>query len=224
MKPEQLRSSAAGLRDHGHEYHGAACDMEEAADRIASLEAEVTTLRVQLTAAQSLRLGRAPTVEEVKKHGVGVGRWLVHFAGDAADRWHEVCFRPCEDEDAQPTDFMIDEVGWTDIAVDYDDSIPLDNAGQPCPCGGWGGEVSPTKSGPPRYTGAKQTQKIFVVKALRVITGCHLKPAKEAAEAEWLLTECPITDCAGRSWDMTEHRSALEQAGAVIVGGWGGAR
>ncbi len=88
-----------------------------------------------------LRLGRGPTGDEVKQHGVGVGLWLVHFAGDAPDRWHVVCFRAIDDEDARPTDFEIDEVGWTDIAVDYDDAIPLDSNRQPCPVGGGRGTL-----------------------------------------------------------------------------------
>ncbi len=114
------------------------CDGSDA-DRIASLEAELTTLRAQLAAP--LRLGRGPTGDEVKQHGVGVGLWLVHFAGDAPDRWHVVCFRAIDDEDARPTDFEIDEVGWTDIAVDYDDAIPLDSNRQPCPVGGGRGTL-----------------------------------------------------------------------------------
>jgi hypothetical protein len=64
--------------------------------------------------------------------------------------------------------------------------------------------------------GAQETRKVFVIKALRMITGCHLKPAKEAAEVPWLLSECPITDCAGRPWDMTYHRAELEASGAII--------
>ncbi len=109
-------------------------DGELTVDAAARVGEDLVTLRAQLAAP--LRLGRGPTGDEVKQHGVGVGLWLVHFAGDAPDRWHVVCFRAIDDEDARPTDFEIDEVGWTDIAVDYDDAIPLSRDRQPCRVGG----------------------------------------------------------------------------------------
>ncbi len=68
----------------------------------------------------------------------------------------------------------------------------------------------------PRFVGTQENRKVFVIKALREITGCYLKSAKESAESRWLLSECPITDCAGRPWNMTFHRAALEAAGAII--------
>lgn len=134
MKPEQLRSSAAGLRDHGHEYHGAACDMEEAADRIASLEAEVTTLRVQLTAAQSLRLGRAPTGDDIRRHVAALGQEVQMLAGQyEADpvTWERFIL----EVDVDGT-VLVDGVEGFDER-DFTDAIFLDTNGQPCPCGGW---------------------------------------------------------------------------------------
>ena len=64
MKPGQLRSSAVGLSIHGPKFFSFVSDLSAAADRIAALEAEADTLRAKLAAAQSLRLGRAPTVED----------------------------------------------------------------------------------------------------------------------------------------------------------------
>lgn len=135
-------------REDAYQEHTAVMDLLTADDvlcRLGFVEA-FEALKARADEALSeppapLRLGRGPTGDEVKQHGVGVGLWLVHFAGDAPDRWHVVCFRAIDDEDARPTDFEIDEVGWTDIAVDYDDAIPLDSNRQPCPVGGGRGTL-----------------------------------------------------------------------------------
>lgn len=99
----------------------AAEDTPEAA-RIRELEDTNNALRAQLAAAQSLRLGRAPTVEDCEGSCPSAIVWSP--AG-------------------MPPEFAmvipIESVRKLAARGLVRDVIFLDSNGQPCPCGGWGG-------------------------------------------------------------------------------------
>ena len=167
MKSQQLRASAIGLSIHGPRFCAFVSDLSAAADRIASLEAEVDTLRRERDEARAEQMTdfqhdtqilgalqseadalraqltaaqglRIPlSMEVVKAHEPEGGRWLVLQPGD-------------EDGplSAEPVNLHV-EAGIIRRALRWWSEplpspfggvtgIPLDSNGQPCPVGGWG--------------------------------------------------------------------------------------
>lgn len=113
----------------------AAEDNPEAA-RIRELEDANNALRAQLAAAQSLRLGRAPTGDDIRRHVGVMGQQSQMLAGrdEESPTYWEVFILDVEADGAIVIDglYELDECSLTD-------AIFLDSTGQPCPCGGWGG-------------------------------------------------------------------------------------
>ena len=119
---------ADGTTDFDH-YGRSRVKIPSGDSRVIAVLDELATLRAQLAAARALRLGRAPTVEEMEKHGHN-GAWLLR---EARGQTWDACW------------MILKATGWWVDGSDtlsgcrIDDAIPLDTNGQPCPCGGWGG-------------------------------------------------------------------------------------
>lgn len=94
------------------------------------LETEVVQLRAQLAAP--LRLGRGPTLEEVRAHMSAGGRWLLR----RANPWYEYTLTEVVEPGLYDGDDVVGNGGFYFSLSSCSDAIPLNASRQPCRVGG----------------------------------------------------------------------------------------